>query len=126
MSLLPNLFASRSRTAILLALVDRASGSNLSELAELTRSSLCSTQSTLRQLHRERRVRLTRKGKETLYALNVQHPDAELLRAIAQSAEHLEIRRRASKYSASAQRTLQFASDTAAFLSSVRRLNDNS
>ena len=123
---LPEMFSSRSRTAVLLLLEELTTPICLKEISQLTGVSVCAIQATLLQLRDEGWVYRTRKGKETLYRLNREHPEAWLLKFVAGKVRTESIRKRVAAYAAKAQRALAFASDTRSFLSSMRRLNDNS
>lgn len=125
LSQLPEMFSSRSRTSLLLLLEAMTMPVCLSELSELSGNSLCATQSALSQLHRERWVRRARRGKETLYSLNRDHPAASTLSCIAKNLRMEAIRVRAERYSLKAQQALTFASESRRFLSKVRRLNSD-
>ena len=122
---LPQMFSSKSRTALLFILAEMTVPVCLSELAELAKMSVCATQAALKQLHNERWVRRSRQGKETVYWMNREHADAPLLQLIATTVRHETIRRRAQQYGAKAQMALAFLSETRSFLSNVKSLNAN-
>ena len=120
------LFSSRSRSKLLLALFEFRTPVSLHELAEVTETSLCAAHHALRQLTTERIIQKKRRGKETHYTLDRKHNAVAFISALALAREKVFLSERCARYHNRARQSLRFASDSLAFISQVRALNANS